>query len=54
MTLDEVRRQNALRTRKGIGMPLAGLLYWVAFVRAVSGVMLLLSNRAMARLSSPA
>lgn len=35
MTLDESRRDLALKTRKGIGMPMAGLLYWVGLSVAV-------------------
>jgi len=30
MTIDEARADLATRTRRGIGMPMAGLLYWVA------------------------
>lgn len=30
VTLDEARADLALKTRRGIGMPLAGLLYWMA------------------------
>ena len=35
MTIDEARADLALKTRRGIGMPMAGLLYWVAVSVAV-------------------